>query len=260
MKIVCYTSLVGDYDKLRKPKYTSENWDYVCFTDQTLDGQGVWTVNPLHTQIDADPGRTNRWHKMHPHKLFPDYDISIYIDANIRITGPHLEKRAKDFIASKTLIALPPHPKRNCVYQEIQRNLIAETDKPEKIQQVESILRQANFPENAGLFENNIIVRQHHHRSIIQLNEEWWHFVSRYAKRDQLSFTYLLKKHDLVAERIVPKGSSIRNFKGYKRYDHKMKFAALATYQFCNLIPIKNWRRQIRRSFLKKLRHQKEVA
>ena len=78
MKIACYTALVGDYDNLLNPVYITDEWDYICFTDQKISGS-KWKIRPLQHIIAKDPIRTNRWHKLNPHILFPEYDYSIYI-------------------------------------------------------------------------------------------------------------------------------------------------------------------------------------
>jgi len=108
MKTIYYTALVGDYDTLSDPEYISHDGDYVCFTDQPVKHGGIWEIRPLQKVIEGDPVRTNRWHKMHPHILFPEYEKSVYLDSNIQITGPHLESRLQQISANGDLIALPP--------------------------------------------------------------------------------------------------------------------------------------------------------
>ena len=90
-KGVIYTCITNDYDdinEIKTYKYVNKDWDYVCFTDNKEHiekGQiGIWEIKPLMYN-ESDNTRKNRWHKFHPHILFPQYSQSIYIDANINI-------------------------------------------------------------------------------------------------------------------------------------------------------------------------------
>jgi hypothetical protein len=235
MKTVCYTALVGNYDTLHQPRYVSRNWDYVCFTDQPLKRHRIWEIRPLQRVIDGDVIRTSRWHKMHPHLLFPEYDNSVYIDCNIQITGSHLESRLKQFIENGTFIALPPHPERHCVYDEVIECIRTDRDRIPLIQDMERFLRKENFPPGRGLFENNLVFRRHTDPKIIRIAAEWWDLIRRYSHRDQLSLTYLLWKHRIDAELLVPIGETIRNYPGYRYRLHK------------HLIPPPQWKTHRRR-------------
>ena len=90
---VVYTCLTGNYDTLRQPVYVDENWDYVCFTDdENLVAQknvGVWKIRPLAFQ-ERDNTRNSRYHKINPHKLFPEYEQSIWCDSNVNILSSYI--------------------------------------------------------------------------------------------------------------------------------------------------------------------------
>lgn len=254
MKVICYTVLVGDYDTLHSPKYVSKEWDYVCFTNQPVQSN-VWQIRPLQNIVTGDVIRTCRWHKMHPHLLFPDHDLSIYTDANIQITGPHLESFAEQFIANNTLIALPPHPERSCVYDEIDECMLTLRDCTLRIHNMEQLLKAEDFPKKAGLFENNVIIRRHKHPDILALDEEWWDFITTYSRRDQLSLTYLLRKHDIAAAHLIPVGETIRRHTGYHYRCHKhlqtkptkRSWRRHSAKCIAALIPIRPWRHTVRK-------------
>lgn len=253
-KIVCYTALVGPYDDLKSPSYVSPDWDYVCFTDQPFGDQvGVWKIRPLEKVIENDPTRTNRWHKMHPHILFPDHDISVYLDSNIEIIGAHLKTKLKDLFHGVNLIALPVHPFRDCVYDEIDACIGCRSDRLSLLQANAHVLRKSSYPEKNGLYENNLIIRKHNDPLLITLTLEWWDMLYRYSKRDQLSLVYLLWKYKIHVEEILPQGQTIRSHSDYKYTPHlviseKVKptrnrlFARLIT----SFIPVAKWRRYLR--------------
>ena len=81
---VIYTCITGGYDKLRSHTHTNPNWDYVCFTDDLSMENPSWEIRSLFFD-KLDNVRKQRWHKLHPHMLFPEYEKSIWIDANINV-------------------------------------------------------------------------------------------------------------------------------------------------------------------------------
>ena len=199
-KGVVYTCITNDYDDIRQIKthtYIDKDWDYVCFTDNQQDiaaGQvGIWQIRPLQfTQLDNT--RNNRYHKLSPHLLFPEYQESIYLDSNINVLTPFLF----EFIqASNRTFVLPKHFKATCIYQEYQEVLAANLDDPQLIEQERQVLEKAGMPTQYGFCENNVLYRKHHDPQVKSLMQEWWNMVTKYSKRDQLSLTYLLWKQGI---------------------------------------------------------------
>lgn len=197
-KSVVYTCITNDYDnicELEAYGYINKDWDYVCFTDNAEDIKrkqiGIWEIRPL-IYNQSDIARNNRWHKMHPHIIFPEYEESIYIDANINILSNFLfneiTKKHQDFI-------LPRHFKNVCVYQECSDVKKAKLDSEERINQAIDFLHSKDMPQNYGFCENNVLYRRHNNPKIIAIMEEWWDLLEKYAKRDQLYLTYLLWKN-----------------------------------------------------------------
>ncbi|MFR8206985.1 MAG: hypothetical protein ACLU99_12215 [Alphaproteobacteria bacterium] len=70
--------------------YLNPEYKYVCFTDDETYLKrrivGPWHIEPLRYDR-LDNTRNNRYHKMHPHELFSDYEESLFIDANIQLRG-----------------------------------------------------------------------------------------------------------------------------------------------------------------------------
>lgn len=197
---VIYTCITNDYDDLSliaNPPYINPDWDYICYTDNSEDceiGQiGIWEIRPLYNK-KFDATRQNRWHKLHPHILFPEYNESIYIDANVLILSSFLFDELK---TKNSNIVIPLHPQRSCIYDEYS-NIFAEfMDNPTLIYEELKLVKRSGMPKNFGLTENNLIYRRHHNHEIIELMSEWWFIVTHFAKRDQLSLCWLLWQHDI---------------------------------------------------------------
>lgn len=207
-RMVVYTCIAQGYDILMQPYFIADDWDYVCFADdEDLISQGtvgVWEVRPM-VEARATGVRTNRWHKMHPHKLFPSYEESIYVDGNINIIGSYLFDEIE---ARGTPILLPQHFTRNCVYREIETllNRVVTSDEDKALlSSHRQLMQNEGFPEAFGLGENNVIYRRHHDPLILKMMDDWWTLYSTYSSRDQASLAYVFWKNGLsLRDRQIP--------------------------------------------------------
>ena len=141
--------------------------------------------------LKASPNVKNaRWHKINAHKLFPEYDVSLWIDGNIVIMKPDFFERIKSFIKSGDIIAIPEHPERNCIYAEAEKIKELNIDNNNTVNQEIRTLRFTRYPRNNGLNETCIVLRRHNNKKIRRLQHKWWNKVDRYSKRDQLSYNW----------------------------------------------------------------------
>ena len=223
-KSVVYTCITNNYDSLdeiRTYHYVNKDWDYVCFTDNKKDiekGQvGIWKVLPIQFN-ELDDSRNNRWHKMHPHLLFPEYEDSIYLDSNINILTDKLfreiETKNQDFI-------LPEHFSRMCIYEEYKRVLSRKLDNRKIIKQEFEVIKKSGMPHNFGLTENNILYRKHHNPEIIAMMDEWWDMLIKYSKRDQLALIYILWKHGYDNLKDFTIENARLDWENFYMFDHK---------------------------------------
>lgn len=217
IKKVVYTCICGNYDSLISHSYVRDGWDYVCFTDNQewlKTGHSQWTILPLAYE-GRDNTRTNRWHKMFPHKILEEYDISLYIDGNIDINNSELfdfvdvelvEDKSKSLVINKHYI-------RNCIYQEARVCRKAQLDMASIINAQMLIYKHLNYPKRNGLTENFMIYRRHHEPEVKAVMEDWWYWVLNYSRRDQLSFNFVIWnrgfKIDLFESRFARDGSCL---------------------------------------------------
>lgn len=199
---VIYTCITGDYDDLIGHKYINPKFDYVCFTDnKKLLNSDIypWKILPLRFARLNDI-KNARWHKTHPHKLFPEYCESIWVDGNIDILSDSLFKR---FEKSKFGIMIPEHFRRDCIYDECTEVELCKMDTVRHINKIRRFLFKMGMPKNYGLLETNIIFRKHHNDLIKKINNIWWKMIKKYSHRDQLSFTYVLWKNGIIIDNIT---------------------------------------------------------
>lgn len=194
---VIYTCITGNYDELNNHSYINSNWDYVCFTDDlSIKNKKhlIWKIKPLIFS-KTDNVRINRWHKIHPHVLFPKYKRSIYMDANINILNNKFFNDINTAIKKSSKISMGIHPTRNCIYDEMKACLKYGKDDSLIMKKQMDLIKKSGFPKDYGLFENNIIYREHNDKDIIKIMNDWWWWVLNYSRRDQLSFMYVLWKN-----------------------------------------------------------------
>ncbi len=135
--------------------------------------------------------------KMLGHLYFPDSGILIWMDANIKLRISESEA-VKRYLGDADL-AVFKHPARDCLYEEIK---ILRTDRRFRsdpwlmrlLEEQEKHYRSLGFPEKAGLWETNLILRRNIPR-VNELFESWWAELCRWQFRDQVSFSHVLKNH-----------------------------------------------------------------
>lgn len=205
-KKVMYTCITGNYDPLILHKYIADDYDYVCFTDNEMllayNYYGAWKIRKLEFS-KLDNTLNNRWHKTHPHMLFPDYAESIYVDGNISLNSNYFIRAAEE----KNLnLVMPIHWRDDCIYKEcdnVMEGIVPSGgEKKENVEKMRNFLTNNNMPRHYGLNENNFLYRKHNNPSVIKIMEEWWDFIENYTKRDQLSLSYVLWKNGIKPQEI----------------------------------------------------------
>ena len=218
-RAVIYTVAIKGYDVPTLHSYIAPQWDYICFTNDeallSLGCYGVWRLRPL-ARVEASDALTNRWHKLHPHILFPQYERSIYIDSKVDARTAFLFEEIEKRKESRLLI--PIHAECSCIYKEIRRCLKAGKETKENAAKVRRLLKDAGFPKSYGLTENSIVYRRHNDEAVIGLMSEWWGILSSVSHRDQLSLSFLLWKRGIAVSSVaLPNArSDAQNFHFYR--------------------------------------------
>lgn len=211
-RIAIYTSIFGAYDTIIEPEYVPDNCDFYIITDQNIDGESAW--KKITVDLDAY-GLTNesnviknRFFKMFPDKIFPNYKYSIYVDGNIRISTDLTE-----FIHGMNQygVKLHNHFRRNCVFKEIEACLEWRKDTYENLSMHKEYLLKAGMPREYGLLEAPMIVREHRNPLCIKLMQEWWDEFLKCSKRDQISLPYVLWKNNIRVSELALLGNDVNS-------------------------------------------------
>jgi hypothetical protein len=241
MKKLIFTSIFGPYDDLKEPQKPNPDWTFVCFTNQDLKSD-TWDI----VKVEGDDNRKlSRRHKIP--NLFPEYDLSIFIDATFEIKRQSLDK----FALSKTNgIWLNAHPQRSCVYEEAAIVIEKGLDDADLVTKQIERYRAEGLPANDGLCRCGIMVRNPKDDKITEMCNVWMKEVEENSWRDQISFMYACWKTGVVPNEILhgitqiyfkqhlhkPRPTDTWTFVGEGDYDKSLT----EKYQGAHLIILKN--------------------
>lgn len=193
-KYVIYTCIIGKYDTLKEIKYRTPGFDYVCFTDQNYKSND-WEIRPIPEFIQhLSPSRQNRYLKINAHKIFPEYEFSVYIDGSMTTIGNLNELKDTVLNIKDKCMYLIPHASRDCIYEEFLQ--CAKRSK-EDVQIMGDQIRQYindGFPTMYGLTHNCILFRYHNDKHCIEIMDKVWEIMTKYSHRDQLAMMYAIWK------------------------------------------------------------------
>ena len=219
-KFVIYTAIVGKYDEILQPKVVDSQFDYILFSnDINKKNIGVWLIRPIK-YYNKDQIKIARWVKTHPEDLLPEYEFSIWMDANIQIESDFIYNRTNELFVKNFPISSIIHPERNCIYEEMFIVFFWNYESITTIIRWSNFLQRNLFPCNIGLNETNILFRNHLSPKVMEIDRLWWSFINEYSRRDQLSFNYVLWKLQLCCEPLLPLNQSVHNSKHFNYINH----------------------------------------
>lgn len=220
-KIVVYTVNIGKYDELIQPLIKNRNVDFFIVSDKKPENLGKWKwidANKYIPELNLSNVKKARYIKTHPHIIFKDYKYSIFIDGNIRCITDITEDIPK--INKTTKIAIHPHPYRDCIYKEIESCRTTGKGNYNVMKKQIDEYKKEGMPEEFGLFETNVFIREHNDSKCIKIMEDWWNEIYTKSERDQISFTYVLWKNEYKANDIGVIYNTILNNPSVQVIDH----------------------------------------
>ena len=191
MRKVVYTCITGNYDVLRDIR-REPGFDYVCFTNNRLLRSSSWDV--VYIDEPLDNRVLQRKVKILGYQYLSDYDLLIYVDANISLRNGLQAFLDRECDLERYDMVSFRHRYRDCIYEEINACISEYKETLEAGQHIEAFLRSEHYPEHNGLTENTVIVRKNT-SEVNALMDAWFDMILRFSSRDQLSFNYCLWKH-----------------------------------------------------------------
>tara|TARA_B000000475_G_scaffold271345_2_gene268937 strand:+ start:3503 stop:4267 length:765 start_codon:yes stop_codon:yes gene_type:complete len=187
-KIVVYSCVTGKYEKLINHKNLEKKIKYIFFTDSSENVPHGWIMQPINGLDNFSNKDKNRYVKFHPSEFLPSHDISIYLDGNIEIIN-HISDLVDKIYLKDEDIFLFRHFERESIYDEGKKCIEDSLDWFWRIRKQMKRYSKELYPEDRGLFENNIIICKNNENSRKLLHNCWKEY-SKEAKRDQLALNY----------------------------------------------------------------------
>ena len=210
-KIAIYTSLVGGYDSLLQPKVIDDDFDYICFSSDIREERvGVWEIRKIPFSC-SDATRLSRYVKLMPHRALSGYEYSLWMDANIQITGKEFYDIIKHHVNKEVQVGHVAHPFRDCIYDDIKECIFNNRVRYWEARRQYRHLRKEGFPCHYGLYENNVILRRHGDEQVVRLSESIWKEYCLYSKRDQFCLVYVYWKNRFCPSLLFESAQSARN-------------------------------------------------
>jgi hypothetical protein len=203
MATVLYACTDLAYDQIFTPVAMTPGVDFVLFADRRPRFVRGWEWRPLPPEVAGlSPTMANRFAKFFPHKILPEAELSIYVDANTLMLAD-LGPLVAEFRASGADIGLFPHKQRFDIFEEFEfaRKVgkVPPDDAAKGAAQL-AFYRAEGLPEAHLFTENAIIFRRHGSPKLEAAMELWWQQMQTYTRRDQLSLPYVLFKSDLAVK------------------------------------------------------------
>ena len=191
-KYVVYTCIFDNYDWIFPPLVRENNLSYIIITDNPALSVPGWETR----LVDSHPFRNAKTANLHyralSHKYLADFDCSLYLDGNVRLLGK-TSKFIAEFQNSGSPLGLFWHPIRRSVKEEAESCLktgkVFETD---RLQAELEYQAKNGFPDNAGLVETTIILKNHRHDLLADAMYLWWSNFELFGTRDQIGLPYVI--------------------------------------------------------------------
>ena len=198
-RIVVYTAIAGGVDQLREPVHVSPRVDHVCFTDNPHLASTHWELRPFDERFE-NPTRTAKKPKILPHRYFPEYEVSVWIDGNQTVEAD-LAELAESSLENRSL-ALFRHPDgREDLYDEARACIRLGKDDPDTINRQVERYREAGFPGRAPDPDvHGARPPASRPAGLVEAMEDWWREIGAGSRRDQVSFDYVAWRHELAYE------------------------------------------------------------
>ena len=191
--LIVYSCITGGRDRVREYEDARPGVSYVMFTDAVppyIMGSHIEfrSLSP-HMPPGLDPARQAMWHRWHPHKLFPEGALTLWLDGNYR-TKADPRGYFYGFTGDPLFIR---HPYRQDCYEEAQEHINIGRYDTDRIHSQMAFYGRQGYASGQGLVMTGFIGRRvprASDRQMVGFFEETFAHVRRWSVRDQLAVNY----------------------------------------------------------------------
>jgi hypothetical protein len=192
-RAVIYTALFGDYHQRLVP-LPDIGIDAVAFTDDIVKAAPGWkTVVVPFPDKTIHPRMQAKWFKLFPHELFPEYDVSIWIDAGWLTVNRNVAVEMTPFL-KETNICFFPHRRNQTLLEELYETMALEKYKMLPCPSQVAAYYADGYKDENEIVECTSLLRRHNEADVKRFNAAWWKECRKWTYADQLSAPYVLWK------------------------------------------------------------------
>jgi hypothetical protein len=149
------------------------------------------------------PTRASRFPKILPWLVLPEYEHTIWIDANMRLKT---EAFADEVLAclDNGAMALFAHPDRATVAAEAEHSARMSKYADEPNLEQATAYRRKGFPDDVGLFACGVIARNRDNHDLDVIGWPWMIENLVWSHLDQLSLPYVIWRYGVPLPRLFP--------------------------------------------------------
>lgn len=184
------------------------------FVEQSVECDRIY-ITPENSPFplpNLPPRLQAKYFKLQAHRIWPQYDVFVWIDGNIEITDPGFVKKITDRLSGE--ICIQRHHERTTIKEEIE--FILNSENPyvtarygnQPLKEEYGFYLRFGMPEDAALFACNIFAWSVSEKTKAFF-DLWWGLVLQWSWFDQSAFSYLAYQIPVV--RIVDFGQMLSN-------------------------------------------------
>lgn len=193
MKIIVYTCNIGHYDLYMNIPQPKDSVKFYYFMDgnKPMVGGG-WKVQLIKDSPYSNR-KTARYYKINSHRVLPEHDYSVWVDARFEINPKNVYKFVEKYQRYDMTCYEYPWRKKDCLYKEAVSCAMSKYNGSPAIYEQMKKYKAEGFPEQYGLCATGIIIRKNNDK-VKKFNRIWWGEVRDFSPRDQLSHMYAVWK------------------------------------------------------------------
>ena len=185
-----YTCLFGD-EELYQPDNLDSQIEYICFTDKEErwgKREGAWKFRKLENTDDLDEDMLRTKYMILCHKMLPEYDYSIWIGRGFKVAG-EVKLFCEVYGNGNSFLGFA-QSSAECMYQDMSYTDMGADDRNIEIRKKIHNYKKEGYPEDNGLIDSKIMVRNHKDPQMCKVMEEWWDYTKKEEEKNGIQTTY----------------------------------------------------------------------
>ena len=191
-KTVIYSAVFGKRDWRPVVRDLGKGVDLVVFTPEqdviraVNKDKSPWrAVEVERTALHG--AKAARWFKTQPHECLKEYDVSLWVDANICITQNPVPIISRE-LGSGYAAFYEHWSNVKGPFDEINRCLSMKKGLPAELIEQRDRYTEIGLPRDLPMVAGGIIIRRHNDPACILFDNLWWEEILRGSSRDQISW------------------------------------------------------------------------